>query len=536
MNLKYTTFIVIALTFLLDGQVIFSQTSYSDPPELKEAKKSYSQKKYDTAIKQFTAYAEKNPNDGAPYLYMGYIYESKKDFAKSIYNFRRAVEGKLTTEQKKTTLLKLALYYNYYQEWDQAYVYSGRYLSMNPNNKEVSKIRERAEANKGRYPSRTPTYTTPPAATSQQAIESNPKKTKQEYENILKSDPKNEDARWELSLIAFSEKNFSLAEKLMIPLVNDHPNKPSYSYKLGVTQIRLDKYRPALLNFQLSKKHLSNDDKKFQYFLYLNEGLANYKLNQFSEATNSLQTAYSHNPSLPPLILLTRSYYNLKNYQKCIQSAEKVLKESQDDLETKMFRALCKYDSQEKDAGPLYAFEKELRAEFSDAKNIPEQYFPALIKLARDYTNSEKYVQAEEYYNVLEKDYGKDREYLFYRGKALYYSNNPSKAIVYLEKVERSTAAIYLTSKAYASLGNIDKTKEKLKIAAASKPVYWELAEEEEDFAELRKDPEFKAFLKNKGKTGQKETTEPAENKLPKENSPPKEEDATLPVEPNPSR
>lgn len=252
---------------LLYGTSAFSQASISDPPELKEAKKSYSLKKYDTAIKQFTSYAEKNPGDGAPFLYMGYIYESKKDFPKSIYNFRRAVEGKLTPDQKKTTLLKLSLYYNYYQEWDQAYIYSNRYLNMNPGNKEVAKIRDRAESNRGKYPTRTPTYSQQPSVTTQQAIESNPKRTKQEYESILRNDPKNEEARWELALIAFNEKNFALAEKYMIPLVADHPNKPSYSYKLGVTQIRLEKYKESLDNFNLSKKHISSEDKKFQYFL-----------------------------------------------------------------------------------------------------------------------------------------------------------------------------------------------------------------------------------------------------------------------------
>jgi len=40
-----------------------SQSRKSEPAEVKEAKKSYSQKSYATALKQFQSYADKNPND-----------------------------------------------------------------------------------------------------------------------------------------------------------------------------------------------------------------------------------------------------------------------------------------------------------------------------------------------------------------------------------------------------------------------------------------------------------------------------------------
>lgn len=487
---------------LLPTGDIHSQGSLGDPPALKEAKRSYSQKKYDTAIKQFTAYADKNPNDGSPFLYMGYIYESRKDFPKSISMFRRAVEGRLSKSQKKTTLLKLALYYDYYQEYDLAYVYSSRYLKMNPNNKEVRKIQERGEANRGKYPSRI-------AYPSQPQTQENPtppkKKTKKEYETILQSDPKNEEALWELGMIAFNAKDYKLAEKYFAILVDNHSNKPSYSYKLGVTRIRLEKYKKSLDDFNLAKNHLPKDDTNFQYYLYLNEGISLYKLNRLTEAEASLKTSYSKKPSLPPLIVLTRVLHRAAKYDECVVKSEKVMEERPQDKENKMYRALCKYDSSEKDAGPLYAFEKELRAEYPQATSIPDTYYPALIKLARDYTNAEKYKEAEEYYGVLEKEYGSNREYLFYRGKALYYSGNPAKSIQYLQKVERSTAAIYLMAKAYAVLGNRTQTEENLLLAGKTKPVYWDLALEEDDFSELRKNPDFRKFLTSQGKYRKKE-------------------------------
>ena len=72
----------IILLIIISGLDLYSQSSQADPPELKEAKKAYSQKSYSTALKQFQSYADKFPNDGTPYVYMGYIYESKKDFSK----------------------------------------------------------------------------------------------------------------------------------------------------------------------------------------------------------------------------------------------------------------------------------------------------------------------------------------------------------------------------------------------------------------------------------------------------------------------
>lgn len=497
-------FVLVLLLASAHPSRLSAQGSVADPPELREAKKSYSQKKYDTAIKQFSAYGEKHPNDGTPFLYLGYIYESRKDFPKSIANFKRAVEGNLSKSQKSTTLLKLALYFNYYQEWEQAAVYASRYLKMNPGNKEVEKIQERALANRGRAPIRysTSTQTTAatPTQTQTQSTDTQPaKKTKAEYEAILKQDPNDEEARWELSLLAFNDKDYASAEALMKPLVVNHSTKPSYSYKLGVTQIRRDKYLEAVENFQLTKKNIPKDDKTFQYFLYLNEGIALYKLNRLTEAEAAFLNSSKMSDKVAPLIGLVRVYHDLTKWEFCIDTSSRVLKLTPDNLEIQMYQALCKFEPPVRDAGPIFQFEKLLRAQHPSAASIPENYYPGMIKLAREYTNTEKYKNAEEYYLVLESKYSGDREFLFYRGKSLYYTNQPSKAIQYLSQVERSSAAIYLLAKCYAAMGNQPKTEESLARAGEQKPIYWDLAKEEADFAEMRKRTSFMRFLQAKG-------------------------------------
>lgn len=470
-----------------------------DSEDMKEAKKAYSSKKYDTALKLFQKVADQNPSEGEPYLYMGYIYENRKEFPKSISMFRKAVEGNLSKSQKSTSLLKLALYYDYYKEYDQAYVYSARYLKLNPGNSTVEKIFDRAEQNRGKSPGRISNPNPQPVPTTSSSVEAtNQKKTKADWEAAIRKDPNDEEARWELSLIAFNEKDFAKAESLMKPLVENYPTKPSYSYKLGVTQLRLDKYSESLGNFALSKKHVPSDDKTFLYYLYLNEGIAFYKLEKFLDSESSLMAAQKLSTKTAPSVALVRVYFDSNQNDKCVQVSEKIWKDLPDPWETRMFGALCKLD-RDKDMNLLFSWEKDLRNKFKTAESIPDSLYPGLIKLAREYTNQEKYAQAEEYYKVLEKSLAKDREFLFYRGKGFFYTQNYKRAIELLSQVERSSAAFYLLSKSYANLKDRGRAEQYLKQAGDMKAIYWDLAREESDFAEFRKTEEFLQFLDTKG-------------------------------------
>jgi tetratricopeptide (TPR) repeat protein len=494
----------IILLIIISGLDLYSQSSQADPPELKEAKKAYSQKSYSTALKQFQSYADKFPNDGTPYVYMGYIYESKKDFSKSISMFRKAVDGDLSKSQKSTSLLKLALYYNYYQDWDHALVYASRYLKLNPNNNEVQKIYERADANRGKNGSRIPSYTSHASSNSIEETSSNLKssksKSRAEYESILVKNPNDEDARWDLAILFFNEKEYKKAENQMRILVEKFPSKPSYSYKLGVTLTRLDKNLEALEFFQLAKKHIPEDDKTFQYFLNLNEGLALYKLKRYTESETSLLQAYKLSSKEPPLKALVYLYYDSSNWEKCMTSSEKMYKENPDNLESNMYYAICKYESPEKNSSSLFSFEKKLRARNSKLESIPEKYYLGLMKIGREYTNTEKYDEAEIYFKLIEKSFQNDREYQFYRGKSLFYSGMPAKAIPFLIKVDRSSSALFLLAKSYASLGDQLKTEEFIQKAGDIKESYWTLAQDESEFAVMRENSSFVEFLKTKGK------------------------------------
>ncbi|MCG9873622.1 MAG: tetratricopeptide repeat protein [Leptospiraceae bacterium] len=497
-NLKF--FKISIVLCVLVSSPLFTQVGKSEPTELKEAKKSYSQKSYATALKQFQSYADSHPNDGTPYVYMGYIYESKKDFNKSISMFRKAVDADLSKSHRNTSLLKLALYYNYYQEWDLAASYSSKYLNSNPGNAEVQKIYERASANRGKTPSRITHHSSPSQSNQSDDSPSQSKKTKSEYEALLSKNPNDEETRWELALIAFNEKDYKKAESYMKPLVTKFPTKPSYSYKLGVTLSRLEKYFESLEYFQASKKHIPEDDKNFLYFLNLNEGISLYKLKRYTEAEESLLSAYKYNNKDTPLIALVYLYNESSNWEKCLSTSERILKDNSNNLEISMYNAICKYESNNKNALPLFTFESKVKNKYSKLESIPETLHLGFLKIAREYTNLEKYSIAENYFQMIQKTYPEDREYLFYRGKANYYSGNAKKALPLLLKVDRSSAAYFLTAKSYASLGEQSNTEKFIIKATEIKESYWDLALTEDDFEGLRKNQSFMEFLKTKGK------------------------------------
>jgi len=150
--------------------------------------------------------------------------------------------------------------------------------------------------------------------------------------------------------------------------------------------------------------------------------------------------------------------------------------------------------------------------------SIPEKLYLGFLKLAREYTNLEKYDLAETYFQLIEKSYPDNREFLFYRGKSFYYSGNPKKAIPFLIKVNKSSAAYFLTAKAYATIGDQANTEKYIRLATDIKDSYWQLAKEEDDFDALRKNSNFMEFLNTKGKVSSVTPMDQDPSKFPSTN------------------
>ncbi|TGK81811.1 hypothetical protein EHQ24_10990 [Leptospira noumeaensis] len=506
--------------------VIFQPTLFAiDSDAMKEGKKAFSKKAYGEAIKKFTKHADSHPQDGEAYMYLGYIYEYKKDYPKSIQNFRRAADLDLDKDQRKTVLLKLALFFNYHQDWNLSATYSSRYLKYDPKNEEVQKIYNRAVGNKGN-PSSTHSYshptkveTKPTETKHSETKKDNPKKTEdvsesgettkpsESYEPILANQPHLEDVRWDYVLALFEEKKYDKAEANLKILIEKNPSRSRYHYKLGIVKLRQDDPKSAIESFERAKKNpFSKDTNVFLYYVYLNEGFAFQKLAEIDKAETSFQQAYKQLQKDPPLLALARLYEQKSDWENCISSADKALSLNPNQVESHMFRFVCMFEAGKRTKKFDASFAKYaefIDSKFSDLTQTPEKYQVGFIKLARRYTETNAFDKAETYFSVLEKDptRAESREFLFYRGRNYFYSGKVDSAISILQKVTGSSSGHYLLARCYSKKGDVPKTKEQFKLAADLKPEYWTSESLEKDFKEVWKDSSFREFIGTKAGT-----------------------------------
>ncbi|MCW7488327.1 tetratricopeptide repeat protein [Leptospira meyeri] len=505
--------------------VIFQPTLFAiDSDAMKEGKKAFSKKAYGEAIKKFTKHADSHPQDGEAYMYLGYIYEYKKDYPKSIQNFRRAAELDLDKDQRKTVLLKLALFFNYHQDWNLSATYSSRYLKYDPKNEEVQKIYNRAVGNKGNpspqsYSHPTKVESKPseqkPSEVKKDSVkkhedvsdDSEATKPSEHYEQLLTNQPNLEDVRWDYVLALFEEKKYDKAETNLKILIEKNPSRSRYHYKLGIVKLRQDDPKSAIESFERAKKNpFSKDTNVFLYYVYLNEGIAFQKLAEFEKAETSFQQAYKQLQKDPPLLALARLYEQKSDWENCISYADKALSLNPNQIESHMFRFVCMFEVGKRTKKFETSFAKYaefIDSKFPDLKQTPEKYQIGFIKLARRYTETNAFDKAETYFSVLEKDptRSESREFLFYRGRNYFYSGKLDLAITILQKVTGSSSGYYLLARCYSKKGDVSKAKEQFKLAADLKPEYWTSESLEKDFKDIWKDSSFKEFIQTKAGT-----------------------------------
>lgn len=502
--------------------LIFTSSLFAGDAELmKEAKTAFSKKAYGEAIKKFTKYTEQVPSQGEAYMYLGYIYEYKKDYPRSIANFRKSAELELSKEQRKTVLLKLALFFNYHQDWNLAAAYSSRYLKVNPGNEEMQKIYNRAVGNRGN-PNANTSYIPPakhdtkPEVKKEEQVKTEsvkkvqePKpqvvKTDEAYEQAIAEQPTNEDLRWDYVLNLFEDKKYEKAESQLNYLIERFPGRTRYHYKLGIVKLRQDDPKSAIESFERAKKNpFSKDTNVFLYYVFLNEGLAYQKLNDLSKAESSFLEAYKQLPKDTPLIALTRLNHQKPNFEACVSYADRALTITQDSAEVHMFRFMCLFEMNkrsQKFETSYTKYRQAVEANTDKSKLGFEKLSPGYLKLARKLLEDNLWEKADLYFSKLESDpiVSTSREYLFYRGKNYFVGKKYDESLTYLQKIEGSAAAFYLMARIYSKKLDIVKVKENFKKAAELKPEYWTMEVLEKDFKEVWKDPSFQEFLSKKG-------------------------------------
>ncbi|TGK07134.1 tetratricopeptide repeat protein [Leptospira semungkisensis] len=461
--------------------------------DLKDGKKAYSRKDYAEALKQFQKYNEGNPTSGEAWMYMGYIYESKKDYTKSIQAFKKAISLNLPKKDLVNSLTKIILYHNYQREYGEVISYSNRLLKIDPDLSHIQKIRAAAEERYSSGGTRRPVYHEEDS--EQESVASLEKK--------LKQDPHNKSIQWPLALSYYNEKEFAKSERLLANLVSEEPENIEFGYKYGAVLVRNGKYDEAIAVLNKVESRIPSEREKLLHFTHLTQAAAYHKKRDFEEAAKYYRKAYNNKHTVQPLIGLTKIKWQLKDCEGAIKNAEKALEFGERTREIKMYIGLCKIQLGLKTEG--YDLLKEIGSaiekENPDMKDLPEVYYDGILKLARYYTNNGEYQKALRYFQSVQPDEEEQREYRFYLGKAYYYTGSPDKAIALLEKVNDSAGAYYLLAKCFASKGDADQAMSYIKKAGSITSSYWSAAEKEKAFQKFSNDESFRKFLETRGGT-----------------------------------
>ncbi|MEM7184388.1 MAG: tetratricopeptide repeat protein [Spirochaetota bacterium] len=506
---------------------------------LKDAKRAYSQRRYPKAIRLFQQYAKRNPSSGEPYMYMGYIYEHKKNYPRSTRMFQIAADKRLATKKKLTCYLKVVLYYKYVQRWDYLIHYANRYLKIRYS-KNIAKLRSLAYQKKG-----TSSYRIPPSLAKQKSKSAKKKskhkkykkvakknskrkahnkkksivrnkkkkqpsivkkkiqkKTIPYYESLLHKQTNNEQIRWELALLYLQKKFYNKADTQMQWLVEKFPNNQLYQYKAGITKLRLERYQDAISHLAKAQE-LSDEttDKTTLYYIHLNKGHAEQKRKQTDAAIKEYQTAYTYKKSHVPRVALAKLYYQNNNFKSSVVMSDIILRKKPKNEDALLYKSLSYLKQEQEDLGYplLLRFSQRLKEKFIK-KEIPKKYNEGLLQLAKYYSNRRKYKIANKYIQLSEPSFRTNRDFLFLKGKVNYYLKSYKNSIQALEKVQDIPASCYLIAKSYSQLNQPEKLTEFLNKAGKLDRNYWIKAQFDLDFEKNFLEPSFISFLENLGK------------------------------------
>lgn len=490
--------------------ISFVSLLYADT--MKEAKKAYSARQHQKAIKLFLEHAKKNPNDGEPYMYIGYILESQKQYEASIAYFSKAVDLKLNNKQKLTCLLKIIIYYNYHGSWNMVVHYANRYLKIEQN-PEIQKIRAKALANKGED--------SPPISSNNEKPQTKEKEKTKIPEKVAQ---KNKDSKekpskansssnsekkkaedyliWENVLKLTEKGNFKEAEKEISVLLEKAPNNKNYLYKAGVIFYKLEKYSDALSSLESSLHECSSQDIELLHFNYLYLGHVHYKTGRLLTAEEFYIKSFFYKFSVPALAAIARIRFELEDYQNVVTLTSFLLKYEKTNPEIYMQRgvSLVKLGQRANGFQELLKFASLLKKEFPDLKKAPEKFHEGLLYLGVFYSNRSKYKLALKYLSLVSRTRNDRTSYQFALGKTYHYVGDFSNSIAHLEKIPNIPQAQYLIARFFALKKNVEQAKIYLAKAAKEKEHYWVKVRLDGAFRELiNTSQEFSDFVTYRG-------------------------------------
>lgn len=495
--------------------LFWTSSIFSD--NLKEAKKAYSGRQFQKAVKLFQEYSRTNPGDGEPYMYLGYIYETLREYNISIAYFRKAVELKLNPKQKTTVLLKLIIYFNYLKAWNYVVHYCNQYNALEPGNQEVEKILSRARGNKGNDHVSS-VYLAPQEREREKETKKSEKVPKENHKELKEpKEPKDFEQKIVLNKekkelnteekILFQEVNklfengeFNKAEIKISKLIEISPQNKIYILKSGIIHTKLKEYSRAISEFESVSKNPSENEDSFNYQLFLNYGLAMANLEKYEPALENFKKSYFYGKSFLPLILVLRIKYENGDFEDTLRYANYITNLDNENLEALMYRAISKLQMGLKSEGyrDLLVFSKKIRGTYNNINEVPDKYNLGLHYLAVYYSGRKKYNLSNKYLTISQKT--KLPSYTYTKGKNLFYLKSYVLSQQELEKLNEVPAANYILSKIYILANSSEKAKEYFTKAAQKREIYWTRAISDPIYKSyFQTNQEFSNFIITKG-------------------------------------
>ncbi|MCB1321001.1 MAG: tetratricopeptide repeat protein [Leptospiraceae bacterium] len=498
---------------VLVGLIGFSAGSLWANEYYRQGKLAYSAGNVDQALNLFQKSWEVQTSNGNPLFYMGLIYYERSQYEQGIQYFRRAVELRMDTDLREKAYWKLVLFYKTRKDWENLLIYSEKFLAFR-DTPQVRSLRDMAEQNRDPRMERVNALMRSAKAHQDDGDEA---AAARDYESALRIRSDYHPARWALALIQMRQDNYRSAEHHLQVLMNAEPDSWEYHYKAAVCNYHLSNYDTALDLLEKARAKNPDPGESFNFYVNYMEGLIYLEQQNYPESYTHLSKAreIKNNPGLAGR--LSRAAWETEKLEEADRFSREALSQDATDRDGLLVQMHLQIHAGNQSQALVFGKRLLTEVEKDDQPQTAPRYTPVLLYYGkRSAQNSDwtEAIRAYERVNVHEmmrmhrEESARDnprydylRDYNFYYGISLMHARLYDRAINVLQKLNDELEGRYYLARTYALSGNTNQAMRHLRTAAAVEEKTWDRAANDSAFQELmRKDAEFNAFIRNRGK------------------------------------
>ena len=416
----------------------------------------YIYKKYEKSKEMFLKATERY-NDGNSYYFLGEIEKIEGNFEKSKEYLLKAIESKrITKTYLVNSFWNLVVFAEQQRDYSNVVIYSKKMWERTRDKGSLKKVESLIDKilwcdNKEAIEKFKIGIAYQKRRNNDKAIEN--------FKLALAIEPNFLAAKYEIGLIEFNKKNYSIASEYLQPIASAIPFYAEPHMALAKIYTFQKSYSEAIESYSNGMKYGFNS-KKTKYFLLLKRGTAYISNQQFEEAIIDLQIAAKiRKKSIQPLIKLATIYIKQKDYDKALRFLHKAnrLKPKKSSIE---FQIGSIYYKQKNKKFTIYF--NRIFNKIKNKKIISSKYFKVLPILATANFNSKKYKQTISIIDTIKPE-NLTYENSLMKAKSLYRIREYDKAIDTFTNLSLDTSNKVILSKAYWQSGRKEEALKLMK-------------------------------------------------------------------------